>query len=102
MSGLGAASRPGPDLNGSQIEHETRAIYLPEDQAMVEVPVYSRYSLPGRIYRCDGPCVIEERESTTIVGATCRGPDRPESKHRHRIAGDAIKHGRFVYLGQPA
>ena len=63
--GAGFTTSTGP--GESPIEHETRAIYLPEDQAMVEVPVYSRYSLPVD-FRCEGPCVIEERESTTIIG----------------------------------
>jgi N-methylhydantoinase A len=48
-----------------------REIYLPEEQRRVAVPVYSRYSLsPGS--RLSGPCVIEERESTTIVGPNAR------------------------------
>jgi N-methylhydantoinase A len=34
---------------------------------MTPVPVFSRYSLPAN-FECDGPCVIEERESTTIIG----------------------------------
>jgi N-methylhydantoinase A len=48
-----------------------RAIYLPEERARVLVPVYSRYALaPG--FSCDGPCVIEERESTTVIGKNAR------------------------------
>jgi N-methylhydantoinase A len=64
---LGATFSAGQALGIGEISQTSRAIYLPEDQAMVEVPVYSRYSLPIG-FRCDGPCVIEERESTTIVG----------------------------------
>ena len=45
----------------------SRAIYLPEVGDFQEVPVYSRYALAiGTSFR--GPCVIEERESTTIIG----------------------------------
>jgi N-methylhydantoinase A len=56
MAGATGSPQPG-----------SRAIYLPGERAMVEVPVYSRYKLaPG--FTVDGPCVIEERESTTIVG----------------------------------
>jgi N-methylhydantoinase A/oxoprolinase/acetone carboxylase beta subunit len=38
---------------------------------MVAVPVYSRYTLPVG-FTCDGPCVIEERESTTVIGGNAR------------------------------
>jgi N-methylhydantoinase A len=44
-----------------------RAIYLPEVEALVDVPVYNRYGLrPGN--RFAGPAVVEERESTVVVG----------------------------------
>ena len=45
---------------------DTRSIYSPDDGAMVEAAVYDRYALgPGE--SIEGPAVIEERESTTIV-----------------------------------
>ena len=53
--------------SASALETGTRSIYLPEDRAMVNVPVYSRYQL-GAGFKTEGPCVVEERESTTIVG----------------------------------
>jgi N-methylhydantoinase A len=44
-----------------------RLIYLPEVGGFAEVPVYNRYGLhPGD--RFDGPVVIEERESTVVIG----------------------------------
>ncbi|WP_374444900.1 hydantoinase/oxoprolinase family protein [Stella sp.] len=44
-----------------------RRVYLGEVGDYVEVPVYDRYKLaPGT--RIAGPCVVEERESTCIVG----------------------------------
>ena len=44
-----------------------REIYLPESGGFTVVPVYDRYSLdPGAAF--DGPAVVEERESTVIVG----------------------------------
>jgi N-methylhydantoinase A len=64
---LGAGFTTSSGAGESSTEHDTRAIFLPEDQEMVDVPVYSRYSLPAD-FRCEGPCVIEERESTTIIG----------------------------------
>ncbi|MGI8475502.1 MAG: hydantoinase/oxoprolinase family protein, partial [Thermomicrobiales bacterium] len=48
-----------------------RPIYLPEHRALVDAPVYDRYRLAvGAAF--DGPAVIEERESTFIVGPGVR------------------------------
>ena len=45
----------------------TREIYLPEDEDFRVVPVYDRYRLdPGAVF--EGPAVVEEPESTVIVG----------------------------------
>jgi N-methylhydantoinase A len=46
-------------------------VYLPEDRAMTTVPVYDRYVL-GPFASFDGPAVIEERESTIVVGRKAR------------------------------
>ena len=44
-----------------------REIYLPEEKGFREVPVYDRYRLgPGAAF--EGPAVIEEKESTVILG----------------------------------
>ena len=44
-----------------------RAIYLPEQRGYTIVPIYDRYALnPGATF--SGPAIIEERESTTIIG----------------------------------
>ncbi len=49
-----------------------RPIYLPEQGGMTPVPVYDRYQLAAGT-QVAGPAVIEERESTLIVGpgGTC-------------------------------
>ncbi|HQZ91021.1 MAG TPA: hydantoinase/oxoprolinase family protein [Thermomicrobiales bacterium] len=48
-----------------------RPIYLPEQQSLVSAPVYDRYRLaPGAAI--SGPAVVEERESTLIVGPHAR------------------------------
>ncbi len=45
----------------------SRKAYMPEDGGMTDVPVYDRYKLgPGARFR--GPAIIEERESTTVIG----------------------------------
>ena len=52
---------PGDPRKGS------REAYVPESGGMREVPVFDRYRLsPGTAL--PGPAIVEERESTTIVG----------------------------------
>jgi N-methylhydantoinase A len=54
-----------PDL--SHALKGRRAAYLPERQGFGEVPVYDRYRLaPGHAF--PGPAIVEERESTMVVG----------------------------------
>jgi N-methylhydantoinase A len=44
-----------------------REIYLPEEERFLAVPVYDRYRLgPGAGF--EGPAVVEERESTVVIG----------------------------------
>jgi len=45
----------------------SRPVYFHEERAFVETPVYDRYRLPPGT-KLDGPAVIEERESTVVVG----------------------------------
>jgi N-methylhydantoinase A len=48
-----------------------RAAYFPETAGYVDTPVYDRYRLdPGA--RLAGPVIVEERESTTVVGPGAR------------------------------
>ena len=70
-----AAPRPEIRLAGevdgspslSEAQKGEREIYLPEEDGFKEVPVYDRYRLePGVVF--EGPAVIEERESTVILG----------------------------------
>jgi N-methylhydantoinase A len=59
IAGIESASDP---IKGN------RSIYLPECHGFIDAPVYDRYALrPG--VRFEGPAVIEERESTAIVGS---------------------------------
>jgi 5-oxoprolinase (ATP-hydrolysing) len=44
----------------------SRRAYFPESGGFVETPVYSRQALPAGV-RIDGPAIVEERESTTVV-----------------------------------
>ena len=48
-----------------------RSAYFPESGGYVETPVYDRYALaPGAAFA--GPAIVEERESTTIIGPGAR------------------------------
>jgi N-methylhydantoinase A len=60
-----AASPPGSALKGR------RQAYMPELEGFAEVPVYDRYRLaPGDAF--DGPAIVEERESTVVLGPDAR------------------------------
>jgi N-methylhydantoinase A len=60
-----AASPPGSALKGQ------RQAYMPELEGFAEVPVYDRYRLaPGDAL--DGPAIVEERESTVVLGPAAR------------------------------
>lgn len=43
-----------------------RSVYLPDERAFSEVPVYDRYALPAGV-RLDGPLLLQEPESTIVV-----------------------------------
>jgi N-methylhydantoinase A len=48
------------------IPTESRAAYFPETDGFVEIPVFSRYDLvPHQLVQ--GPAIVEERESTTVI-----------------------------------
>jgi N-methylhydantoinase A len=45
----------------------TRKVWLPNQKGVIDCPVYDRYALPvGQKF--EGPAIIEEMESTTVVG----------------------------------
>jgi N-methylhydantoinase A len=60
-----AASAPGGALKGR------RQAYMPEFEGFAEVPVYDRYRLaPDDAF--EGPAIVEERESTVVLGPDAR------------------------------
>jgi N-methylhydantoinase A len=59
-------SAVGTDARGAR--KGQRPVYLPEIGAKTLVPVYDRYRL-GRGVHFSGPAIVEERESTTVIGA---------------------------------
>ena len=72
-------SAPAPDIDlrwraRSSADHErktTRSVYFPEPNDFIDTPVYDRYALkPGDAFV--GPAIIEERESTVVVGLGAR------------------------------
>ncbi len=67
----GPAARDGtPTVTGARATR-TRAAYFPAAGGFVSTPVYDRYLLvPGATFA--GPAIVEERESTTIIGPGAR------------------------------
>jgi len=74
------ASGPRPDMN-FKLPHDSskrgdsrkgsRLAYFPETDGFVETAIYDRYALePGMKF--NGPAIVEERESTLIVGVRGR------------------------------
>jgi N-methylhydantoinase A len=80
------ASGPRPDMNlklphgaskGGGARKGSRMAFFPETNGYVETAIYDRYALePGMQF--SGPAIVEERESTLIVGA--RGRARVDDK----------------------
>jgi N-methylhydantoinase A len=71
------SSSPAPALRlqvaeqGRTLAQTSRRAYVPEWGGYHDIPVYSRYSLsPGADF--GGPAIVEERESTVIMGPDCR------------------------------
>ncbi len=56
---------PGPDP--AQARKGSRPVYFTEVRDFIETPVYDRYKL-GRDCTLQGPAVVEERESTAVIG----------------------------------
>ncbi len=53
--------------DASKAIKRTRLAYFPESNGYVDTPIYDRYVMaPGLTF--DGPAIVEERESTVIVG----------------------------------
>lgn len=80
------ASGPRPDMDlqlprGSSKSGEalkgSRLAFFPEAKDYVETAIYDRYALEPNM-RFNGPAIIEERESTLIIGA--RGQARVDDK----------------------
>ncbi len=60
-----------------------RAIYLPDAQAYVDVPVYNRYALRTGM-QVDGPAILEERESTVSLASVAEASSiRPATSQSH-------------------
>ena len=63
---VGAAQTKSPEMDAAP-NKGSRPAYFPESRDFHDTPVYDRYRLAvGRAF--DGPAIVEERESTLIVG----------------------------------
>jgi len=50
----------------------TRKAYFPEAGGYIDCPIYDRYALAVGVV-IEGPAIIEERESTCVLGVDDRG-----------------------------
>ena len=66
---LPTSARGGRDARAAR--KGVRRVYVSDARGYTEVPVYDRYAL-GAGTTLEGPAVIEERESTVVVGAVAR------------------------------
>ena len=66
-----AVDQPGSSAQAVSPIKGHRPIYLPEESGLLSVPVYDRYALAVGA-RFDGPAVVEERESTAVLGPDTR------------------------------
>jgi N-methylhydantoinase A len=70
----GPAAPPPPAITNGRLEAAlkgTRPAYFREAGGFVDCPVYDRYRLaPG--HRLAGPAIVEERESTAVLGPRAR------------------------------
>ncbi|MBI4587307.1 MAG: hydantoinase/oxoprolinase family protein [Candidatus Rokubacteria bacterium] len=70
----GSAAGPPPAPGGAGIASAlkgSRPAYFADAGGFVDTPVYDRYRLGPRM-RLDGPAIVEERESTAIIGPGTR------------------------------
>ena len=67
------AAVPGPGIafkaaqSGPATARATRKVYFPEESGFVDTPVYARETLPADA-TLSGPAIVEESESTLVVG----------------------------------
>ncbi len=69
VSGQSPEIEPSQSIQsiGSEYFKGTRAVWFPNQKTAIDTPVYDRYALPvGQVF--DGPAVVEEMESTTVIG----------------------------------
>jgi N-methylhydantoinase A len=69
VSGLSPDIEPSQSVQsvGTEYFKGNRQVWFPNQRTAIDCPVYDRYALPvGQSF--DGPAIIEEMESTTVVG----------------------------------
>jgi len=77
-------------MSGPPQMKATRKAYFPEAAGYVDTPVYDRDGL-GAGARLSGPAIVEERESTTVIGP---GAVVTVDAHRSLVATPAAEGAR--------
>ncbi len=69
VSGVSPDIEPSQSVQSvsNQYFKGTRAVWFPNQKTAIDCPVYDRYALPVS-QNFDGPAIIEEMESTTVIG----------------------------------
>lgn len=68
----GKVTRPQAGNSGGKPLKGKRSVYFPEAGGFVETPVYDHYAL-GANLPIVGPAIVEQRESTAVIGPVGRG-----------------------------
>src|SRR5260221_13179083 len=61
------AYRPAAETTARVARKGSRQAYVPEARGYIDCPVYDRYALKAGS-TLDGPALVEERESTCVIG----------------------------------
>jgi N-methylhydantoinase A len=64
---VGGEYRPQKAVNGQNALKGRRFVYFSETSGYIDTPVYDRYYMQPEL-KLQGPAVVEERESTCIIG----------------------------------
>ncbi len=58
-------------VRATNVQKGSRQAYFPESNGFTDTPIYDRYRMkPGMTF--DGPAIVEERESTVIIGPNAK------------------------------
>jgi N-methylhydantoinase A len=78
-------STNGASQAAAEPKRGTRSAWFPSLGGFADTPVYDRYALTAG-YKLDGPAIVEERESTLVVGPDQRAVVTPDLSVRVELS----------------